>query len=364
MRFPLFAVFVPTLLPLFGCPEQTGDKVGGVDSNDIECDRIHGATGIVKYGYDDAGTLDSEDDSWEAHFPESAPDGLTRTTGISGPLSDGVSWAALFGGRLLVSADEGCTWDDQGGVLPSTGDWQLDAQGNTLYAWDRASSAGAFSTSDGASWTATEASEAFIGFPVADPNVASKLRGVQARGVVTTDDDGTNWAVSGTLPAGSLTGAVVWPGGLDTVVAATSEGVFLSRSGGGGWDEIGTALETAGIVPSGVAIHPGNADTIWVIGTDDNGPIIEITTDAGANWSLVVAQRNVDLDLAAALWPDPNEANVLLSHFDSSEGDGSIAMYRFFSGNIETHKVSTYRTISDISFLPNGGWIAGVDSVP
>lgn len=356
--------FVTVLLPLLGCPENTGDKVGNLDSGDLVCDRIDGASGIVKYAYDDGGTSESEDDAWSVNFPNSAPDGLTRTTGVSGPLSDGETWAALFGGRWLLSTDEGCTWDDKGGVLPSTGDWQLDAQGTTVYAWDRASSAGAFSKSDGASWTATDASEPFVAFPVADPGVAGKLRGVQARGVVTSDDDGTNWDVSAASPAGTLTGAAVWPGGIDTIVAATSEGVFLSRSGGGGWDEIGVALETAGIVPSGVAIHPSDADTIWVIGTDTNGPVIEITTDAGLNWSLVVAQRNVDLDVTAALWPDPTEADVLLSHFDSGDGDGSITMYRFFAGNIESHKVSSYRGISDIGFLPDGSWLAGVDSVP
>ena len=360
MRLPLLA----PLLPLLACPDETGDKVGGLDSGDVVCDRIHGATGILKYGYDDAGTAESEDDAWSVHFPNTAPDGLTRTTGVSGPLSDGVTLVALFGGRLLVSTDDGCTWDDDGGVLPSTGDWLLNAQGSTLYAFDRASSAGGFSKDDGASWTATEASEPFVGLPVADASVAGKLRGVQARGVVTTDDDGTNWDVSGTVPSGTLVGAAVWPGGLDTIVAATTEGVYLSRTAGTAWDDIGASLITAGITPSRVAIHPSNADVIWTAGSDENGGVIEATTNAGASWKPVAAQRNVDLDPAAALWPDPNEADVLLSHFDVADGDGSVTMYRFFSGNIESHIVSTYRGLSDIAFLPDGSWIAGVDSVP
>lgn len=357
-------VSLVSLAFLVACPETTGDKVGTLDSGDVVCDRVHGARGVVRYGYDDAGTPASEDDEWSVHFPDTAPDGVTKTTGVGGPLLDGESYAAIFGGRLLISSDAGCNWDDQGGVLPSTGDWRIFTANGTLYAFDRASSAGAFSEDDGASWTATDASEPFIGLPVADPSIPGKLRGVQARGVVSTDDRGVNWYVSGTVPAGTVTGAAVWSGGLDSIIVATVDGVSVSRTGGNSWDEAGAALIAAGIAPARVAIHPSNADQLWVSGTDDNGGIIESSADGGTTWSLVAAQRNIDLDLSAELWPDPNEADVLLSHFDSAEGDGTVVMYRLFGGNIESHKVSTYRGMSDIAFLDDGGWIAGVDSVP
>jgi hypothetical protein len=344
--------FLP-LAALAACDPSSGDKLDTLDSGNIACDRIHGATGVLML----------EDGGDTFHFPTAAPDSAVDTTSTGGPLGDGVSWGAFFGGRWLTSEDSGCNWDDKGGKVPSTGDWDLVVTRDVLYAFDRASSAGATTRNGGDSWTATDSGEPFLGDVTVDPDMVGRLRGVQSRGVLTSEDDGTNWTLSASPPEASVLWGSVWAGGVDTVAAVSSTAVYLSVTGGASWTNITGSLTSESFTPARVAIHPDDADSIFVSGTDDDGGAIYWTGDGGTTWKQRALQRQVDLDGDAPLWPAPGYPEEVISAWATTEGDYGINLYRIDATGIHTVHVSSYWAVNDVSFRSDGAWIVAVSGV-
>lgn len=165
-------------LILLACTDKSSDDPRTFDSDTAGvCGRVRGANGILLY----------EDGGDDLHAPTEPPDDV-HTTGVTGPVGSGSGMIAAYGGNVLVSADTGCNWEEAGN-LPAGGDWALVAAGTRVYAFDRASSTGARSDDLGETWTPFDSVEPFLDPPVWDG--ASRLRGVQARGVATSDDGGT-----------------------------------------------------------------------------------------------------------------------------------------------------------------------------
>ncbi len=341
------------VLLLFACPDDDAtDKVGTIDTSSNACDRVHGATGILVY----------EDNGDTVHFPTDAPDKETQTTSTAGPLGDGTSWMAMFGPRVMVSDDGGCNWDFNGSGLPSTGRWQLLAAGDRVYAFDELSSQAGYSTDAGKNWNAADVGGTFLAQPVAGAT-STTVRGIQSRGVVTTEDGGVNWSVTATLPAVDVVAGDVFAGDTERIFVVTPTGGYTSRTGGASWDDISAAVTTDSFVPSRAAIHPDNADVLFMSGEDDDGPVIVRSTDGGASWDDAASIRQVDLDAGAPLWPVPGSGTTVLSGWATRDDDYGMNLYVVSTTGIHTSHVGSYWGLNDVSFRDDGAWIAAVHGV-
>ncbi len=342
------------VLVLFAAACDTGstDKVGGSDTSEVSCDRIHGARGIL--------IIDGD----VTHFPTEQPDEFVATTSVAGPLSDG-GYVSVAGGELFTSADDGCNWEEPGSRLPGTGDWDLVAAGNTIYAFDRASSSTATSTDGALSWVATDAGEPFLGEVAFDAAVPGTLRGVQPRGAVTSLDFGATWTVNATPPPAPLTAGAVFGGDLSAVVATHSGGVLRSNTGGTSWDEIGVQLFADGFVGQRIIFSTDSADTIWVSGIEDGDTtVIYRTIDGGGRWDDVMSSKGYDLDEDAPLWAVPDLQNGAISAWGSTQDNYGINVYEIVAGeNVHTTHTSAYYNVHDVVVRDDGSLLVAVDGL-
>jgi hypothetical protein len=350
-----FSLLVP-LLALLGCTDKgftldTGDLV---DTGVPQCGRVRGTEGILLY----------QDDGNAIRSPVDAPDAVDNTTGVAGPLGDDRTYVAVTNGRALQSLDGGCNWDAVGN-LPA-GDWRLVAAGSRVYAFDAASAAGARSDDLGVSWTAFDAVEAFVGEqPVVDAADTARLRGLQARGVVTSSDGGESWSVGAALPAEAtnLADADLSPGNLDVAVLAAGNGAWRTENAGTSWSPIGTDATSA------VAIHPDDGAVVFATMTDaDALTTIYRSADSGGTWSRLVDSTQVVLPTGPALWPVPGNTLQALSaegplYNENTETDG-VNVYIVTGGSgTRTSFVGTFFRVHQFAF-GDDRWVAAVDAVP
>lgn len=347
--------FVLASLPLaLGCPQPATDKLGTNDSAGAVCDRIHGATGVVLFGNQAA----------DIHFPTAAPDETTVTSSVAGPLADG-TWLAVAGNELLASADEGCNWDETGGRLPATGEWELLVSGSTTWAFDRLSDATASSPDGGLSWTASTTGSPVFGTPGADATVAGRLRAVTADGVVGSDDGGATWTPLGSAPPGGpATGGATYAAAPDTHIVITSTGLAVTKTSGESWVEVGAELAADGVVLHRVVFSTDSSDIIWASGELEGFSAIFRSIDGGVSFSDVATSRSLDLDVDAPIWPVPGAPNEALSAWGTSEDNYGIHVYHVIAGErIGTTKVGAYYHVNDAGFASDGRWVFAVDGV-
>lgn len=336
-----------------GCPEPATDKIGDLDTSLSSCDRIHGLTGIIMM----------QDGGNQSHFPTAAPSETLSTSSVAGPRADG-SWVTIENGRVFLSANGGCDWEASGGSIPNTGNWKLLTSGSDIYAFDRDSGAVAYSA-DGLNWSSGDASEPFIGSPVADPAVAGRLRGVQARGVATSEDFGITWTPQGSPPPAVPNGAAMYPGDLETAAISHDGGIAITRNGGTSWEEIGAELLDRKFVTQSVAFATTDAGTVWAAGEDDEHALIYRTVDGGGSWNDVATSKSIDLEATAPLWPVPGVPNEVVSAWGTSVDAYGIHVYDIVAGsNIHTTKVGSYYHVNDVAFAEDGSWLLAVDGIP
>ncbi len=335
-----------------GCPD-TGAVIGDPETGDVGCDKIHGATGIVM--------LSDEGNDW--HHPTVAPSDTLATTSVAGPLTDG-TYLAVEAGRVYSSTNAGCDWDTTGGSIPNTGDWQLLVSGADAYAFDRTSAAVAHST-DGLSWASGDSSEPFLGVPVADATIPGRLRGVQARGLVTSEDFGATWTPGGSPPPAPPNGAAMYPADLETAVISHSGGVAITRNGGTSWEEIGAELIEDGFVPRNLAFATSDPNTIWAAGAEGEFVMIYRTLDGGTSWNDVATSKSIDIEETARLWPVPGKPNEVLSAWATSEDNYGMNIYQIIAGElIRTAYSGAYFHVNDIAITEDGDWLLAVDGIP
>ncbi len=333
---------------LAACTGPVSSNAFDTANDGQKCDRIHGATGIALY----------EDQGKTAHFPDHAPSDTFRTSGVAGPMDvDGSTWLAVSGRTAQVSTDGGCNWEDQGS-LPS-GDWLLTAADGRAYAFDLASSAGAFSDNLGLSWEPFDAGGTFTSLPTIDAADFKRLRGVQDRGVVTSSDGGLTWSITGSIPEGAavVVGAGIPDNDLDAVLVTTDLGVYQSATGGQSWSVLAlagmTSLTTA-------AIHPADNNVLLVAGTDENGAVIMRSDDAGVTWDSIMSVAGQDLDVDPPLWPLPGAANTFVSSYGSRDG---VKLYVAVAHQqILTYSVGQYYELSQVAF-GSDRWLATLSAV-
>ncbi|WP_050606014.1 sialidase family protein [Ruegeria sp. 6PALISEP08] len=204
-------------------------------------------------------------DEWAANDPDFAQ--MIGWTGEPAPFADAFSqiWSlrhehgALYAGtkpaRLLVSNDNGRTWDTVEGLTnhPSAPDWNPGGAGLVLHTI------------------------------VVDPNDAKKLWvGISAAGVFATEDGGASWERRNRLsnaeacahhdhpaaPRDGETGHCVHnmvqaPGTTDLLYQQNHHGVWRSPDGGRSWENITEGLPSTFGFP--IHVHPRDPDTIWTL---------------------------------------------------------------------------------------------------
>lgn len=341
------------LLPLFAC---TGSPAGSSHVFDSDtgsvCGRVRGSSGILLY----------ENGGDTVRVPTEAPSTTVRTTGVAGPVGAAGAVVAVTGGTVLASADGGCNWDDVGS-LPATGVWSLVAGGADVYAFDGLTGAGAVSADGGASWTPFDTVEPFLNPPAfAD----GRLRGVQARGVVTSDDRGVTWTLTDGLPFTPVTGAAN-PALLDLVVIGGPTGVAVSHTGGTTWEDVSaTLVGVADGVVSAVQVAPSPADAAVLFAlTDDADGLrtVQRSADGGATWDRLGDSAQVTLGDDARLYPLPDDATTVLSN-SGVPADAKLNLYRITAGaGIHTVSLGGYLAMPQLS-VEGDRWVAAVHAVP
>lgn len=317
-----------------------------------QCGRVRGTTGVLLYqgGGDTVAS------------PNDVPDATSRTTSVAG--LDDLTYLAVTDGRVLRSEDAGCNWQ-AAGALPSDRRWALVAAGSRVYAFDADGGDGARTDDGGLNWTAFSAGEAFAAAPTVDAADPDRLRGVQARGVVTSSDGGDTWPVSGDLPAElpAPTTAAATPANLDEIIIGGVGGAWRTLNGGRSW----TAAYAVGDVAS-VAVYPDDGDVVYLHALDAEGvAAIWRTEDAGGDWQKLVDAGSVEMGGVMPLWPVPGDARTVLSGYgpvDNSEGDPSLALY-VVNADTGTHsvRITDYFAIHGMAFGADR-WVAAVDSIP
>lgn len=348
------------LLSFFlACTGKDGDETVTVDSVDTglpDCGRVRGTRGVMMYTEGDV-----------IHAPVDAADTEISTHGIAGPVGDDMSFVISVGGRVQATIDGGCNWENVGS-LPGGGWWDLLASGSRTYAFDRNSTSGARSDDLGRSWQPFDVGGTFIGMPTIDPVDTNRVRGVQARGVVTTTDGGDTWPVTGTVPAdaGTIHDARGEGSDLEQMVVGVDLGVRVTRNGGTSWEDVTMGLPVAKAgVPMGarVAISPADPAVFFAESVDGSLISVSRSPDRGATWERVVSSDQTTLDVETPLWPVPtNSAQVQTAAQTGTDGC-AISLHTIEVG-IGTHTLSvgTYCNMPNLVFGADRT-LAAVDGV-
>lgn len=316
------------------------------------CSRVDGTTGILLY----------QDGGDTIRTPREAADPADRTTGVAGPLDEGeLSYVSVANGRVLASADAGCTWDYVGS-LPADGDWALLAGGPRVYAFDRSAARGARSDDGGASWTALTPTDVFAGLPTVDPANAERLRGVTATGqVVASGDGGSTWSPLGAIPldSGTPRSAAVAAGDPDTVLVGTDVGAWLSRTGGASWERV-----FEGDVSS-VAVSPDDAQVLFLVGPHTDGSLaVWRSGNGGGDWARLVDATQIALPAGMPLWPLPGSPTTVLAGTGIVNDDGNVALALYIvEEGVGTHtsSVETWDAMEQLVF-GSDRWVAAVNA--
>lgn len=340
-------------LPLVACTGKDPDGHSFDSDTAGICGRVRGATGILMY----------EDQGDSLHAPTDAPSTTIKTTGVAGPVGGPTGVLAVYGGSVLVSSDTGCNWSDAGS-LPSGGDWALVAAGDRVYGFDRLGSDGAWSDDLGESWTPFDTSQPFLDTPTWDG--ASRLRGVQARGVVTSEDGGGTWTLAGAPPF-QPTGGTASPSNLDLVVIAGDAGVAISHTGGATWEDISTTLvgiEDGPVAGLHAAASPADDNVIFAITDGNDGTrTIQRSVDGGASWDRQGDSTQITIGDDARLYPIPSDSTMVLSSSFVPD-ENKMNLYRITAGEgIHSVGVGGYTTMQQIAIIDDR-WLAAVSAVP
>jgi hypothetical protein len=341
------------LLGLLACT----DKPYELDTSEPEdtglgvCGKVRGTTGILMYAEDDDGLT--------VKPPLDTPNDTQVTTGVAGPVDD-VSFLAVTDGDVIRSDDKGCNWTAVG-ALPD-GDWGLVQAGSSVYAFDRGSSAGARTDDLGLNWTAFDTGGVFLGLPTVDATNPMRVRGVQARGVVTTDDGGATWPVSGSLPTAEYpaTGSSASTGNLDLLLLAGPGGIYRTVNGGSSWELVfynqGDAYT--------VAIHPDDGDIAFAFARDEAGTLAAWHFE-GHTWTMLATETQIEIVQGLDLYPVPGDTRTVVAGHGpvlNDDDERSLALYQMTAGEgTDLTRVTMYYHLHQLAF-GDDRWVAAVDS--
>lgn len=176
---------------------------------------------------------------------------------------------------FTASRDGGATWAAIPADLPS-----LDIHGFTRdpadpsRMWAYLATGGLWESTDfGTQWTEVRSDNVIFPLAVRAGSI-TRLLGVDASGLVASDDGGRTWTTLGTPPAYPMTALAATPDG-GTIYAGAPEGLFRSGDGGRTWTPTayrGSAFALA-TTPDGATVAVVNRDTDFYR-----------SPDSGATW--------------------------------------------------------------------------------
>ena len=177
---------------------------------------------------------------------------------------------------LTSSPDGGATWQPVSADLPS-----LDIHGFTrdpadpTRMWAYLATGGLWETTDGGlHWS--QVREDNVAFPLAVPTqTGTRLLGVDASGLVASDDGGRTWAAVGTPPTYPMTAFAASSDG-GTLYAGSTDGLFRSADGGRTWTKT-----TFDGFPMAIAVTSDSQEVALVAETTD----LFRSFDAGVTWT-------------------------------------------------------------------------------
>lgn len=198
--------------------------------------------------------------------------------GLSLHVSDTAFYLATYSGGVFKSVDEGLTWTDISGNLPSLNMWEVAVSGNNLLA---GSQSGLFvSSDDGVSWVESGGLNTTSANKLVSDGTNLYL-GTTEMGVYTSSDGGSSWNDISTLLS-SLFVRDIMKVGSDLFVAVASGGFFTG--------DLQKSTDN-GITFSSSSTGIANADQIMDLYYD--GSVLFAATfteiyqsiDGGANWT-------------------------------------------------------------------------------
>lgn len=271
---------------------------------------------------------------------------------------------AASGGRLLRSADAGCTWSDVG-ALPTDTLGLLAGSGGVVYGfYDNQDVVVRIDAHDPVTILTTDPPGAGIHGLGVDEADVDHIRVLDDAGQLQdSTNGGIDWAPVGVPVAnGALLYTVVFdPRDLDTaLVGLANTGVRRSVDGGATWQTasgVGSAGNANGF---SLAFAPADADVVWLEGYDLGAQIgqevrrIWRSTDRGASFTPVVAESaSVTLTNGVLLAPHPEDANILYFEFGTYFQGYGTDLYRYdHAAQAVTKTHNAYDDVSAIAFHP------------
>lgn len=226
----------------------------------------------------------------------------------------GVAWSEkeVIHTGLAVSSDRGATWSSVGWFDAHTNDFAFEpANRATIYL---ACENGVLKSTDaGAQWKlATPWNITAVNCIRIDPKRPEKIFAATGFGFFRSDDAGKNWKEYSdglSTPNQTFISTIVLRPDVDDVVAATEDGLFISKSGAQ-WQRLALSGKSIRLLLR----HPAQQN-IWAAVSPRDG--VFISTDNGATWET----RNVGFPNTRihAVAFDPRNENML---YASSPGYG------------------------------------------
>lgn len=255
-------------------PESPGPPVPQVPWTTLGTRDVHSLAFVDAAGskvlFGHHGGLSSSDDGGRTWSALSVKEDAMSTS----PASDGS--IVIAGHEVLVaSRDGGATWAPIASDLPS-----LDIHGfardpaDPARMWAYLATGGLWTSSDyGARWTRVREDNVLFPLAVGGP-AGTRLLGVDATGLVASDDGGETWTPLTSPETFPLTALVATPDGR-TIYAGSPDGLFRSEDGGKSWSS--TAYR----------------DSAFAVATTPDGRIVAVVSqeteffrsdDGGATW--------------------------------------------------------------------------------
>ena len=301
------------------------------------------------------------------------------------PTDDNTYWAGAASGGLWVTFDNGITWSvltDDNNVLGISdiaipGDYSTSG---TIYiatgdrdGWDNRSTGVLKSTDGGASWNATNLSFAVSSGQMTtrlliNPNDDQTILAATTNGVYKTTNGGVNWDTR--LTTTSFIDFEYKPGDYSVLYGSTKNGeIYVSTDAGSSWTQ---SLSTSGKRVE-LAVTPADSSYVYaIVSASDNGLLgIYKSTNFGATFSQVFdgTQENNNLlgwddgsDSGGQGWYDlaidvsPNDENTLLiggiNTWRSTDGGTTWSMVNHWYGGY--FKPSVHADKHDLKFRSNG----------
>lgn len=322
------------------------------------CDGVTG-TGAVTFSVDEGATVAPMDQVIKP---------VTYTFGLVALGKPGAMLAGS-GGKLLASADAGCSWHEIGaGAGPNSPALRLRAAGEArAYAHGDNDSVIVRVDDEMITKLSSPAGDAgIIGLGV-DANDPDHLRiGDTAGRLWDSVDAGVTWSPLGVAAFADSLGyrAAFDPQDLDHVLfGALGVGVRVSKDGGAGW-EGASGLGPGQANGFNVVVSPAAGEVVWVQGLDLADPDsatsrhIWRSEDGGLSFVAVVDSDDATLYNGNHLFPHPSDPDILYFVFGSNFGNYGTDLFRYDHAQAKISLTHNAWHDTVIEFLPGDpSWI-------